>query len=93
MDVLPIFKKIIKDNSTEDIHQEVQDLKLEFISDDWADEFDDVDEAYEEQGRNEAENITLNSLINAGVHGYPMMNADHNKLFDMLAKHYELQSG
>ena len=61
----------------------IDELKHEFINDDWEDEFDDIDEAYEEQGRGQAESQAVQELIKRE---YPDMKDDALvKMMDFLA--------
>lgn len=87
---IAVFHNITGKYSKEQIWEEVQGMKSDYLSDDWEDEFDDIEEAYEEQGRNAAEHAILNRLINQ--HGPPEMNEEFCKLFDKLASYYELQT-
>ena len=41
----------------------IDDAKADYIDDDWEDEFDDIHEAYEEQGRGQAESHAVQELI------------------------------
>jgi hypothetical protein len=42
---------------------EIDELKHEYVDTDWEDDFDDIHEAYEEQGRGEAEAQAVMNLI------------------------------
>lgn len=57
----------------------IDDLKLAFVDSDWEDEFDDYDEAYEEQGRGQAESQVVQELIKRE---YPDISDD--KLVEMM---------
>jgi hypothetical protein len=57
----------------------IDDLKLAFVDSDWEDEFDDYDEAYEEQGRGQAESQAVQELIKRE---YPDISDD--KLVEMM---------
>ena len=76
-------------NSVENINNLVQELKSEYVYDGWEDEYEDIDEAYEEMGRNSAEHQVINELINENCLHLPTKS--HHKLFHMLALHYDLQ--
>jgi len=91
MIIKKLFESIKENNSQEEVNEQVQDLKCEYVWD-WEDEFESLDEAYEEQGRNGAEHQVIGHLINCAIHGYPIMNDDHNKLFEMIAEHYDLET-
>jgi len=85
-----LFIKICKpkENSVGVIQDKVQDLKSEYVWD-WEDEFEDLDEAYSEQGRNQAEHTVLNDLINQHYMHLPI--EIYHKLFQMLALHFDLE--
>jgi len=87
MNLNPIFIRIAKENSVEEVQERMQELKGEFVNDGWEDEFDDIDEAYEEQGRCEAENQVITELITENSLTLPA--EDDHKLRYMLAGHYE----
>jgi hypothetical protein len=46
-----------------EILSNIDDSKSDYLDDDWADEFDDVHEAYEEQGRGQAESYAVQGII------------------------------
>lgn len=59
------------------------DLVQDYVDDDWADEFDDIFEAYEETGRGQAESQAVQELIKRE---YPDIDDDEFvKLMDQLA--------
>lgn len=60
----------------------VDDLKTEFVSD-WEDEFDDIHEAYEEQGRGQAESQALMELIDRIAKEEGLTVSDDDKIFYM----------
>ena len=92
MNIEPLFQTIIEWNGKESVWEEIQEAKSEYLDEHWEEEFEDVDEAYSETGRGEAENQILTGLINQVTHGYPIIDSDHCRLFDMLANHYELNT-
>jgi len=51
--------------------------------------YQEVDDAYKEQGRGEAENLTLRNLIHQNG-GENMSVDDYSELFNQLAEHYNL---
>ena len=71
-----------------EVHERIQEAKKEYISEEWEEEFDELDDAYEEQGRGEAENEILRSLIDENCMELPV--EEYLKLYYMLANHYEL---
>lgn len=85
-----LFTKIIETNSEKSIYDEVDNAKSEYVYD-WEDEFDSLEDAYEEQGRGEAESMILNDLI-AHVGGKDLSMDDHYDLFTKLADHYDLNT-
>lgn len=88
-DIEELFKTIIMQNSVDDVLNEIQEAKYDYIDTSWEDEFEDIDEAYLEQGRGEAESQILTTLINS--HGGINLNLnDHYQLFDQLTEHYDL---
>jgi hypothetical protein len=58
--------KHIADTASDTIHEDVDECMSEFVDDDWADEFDDIYEAYEETGRGCAENQAITAAIRVG---------------------------
>lgn len=79
-------KLIIEDNTEGSILQAVSDTMPEYVDSDWEDEFDDIEEAYEEQGRGEAESSVLWSLVDR----YEVPEGDRLQVFEELVEHYEL---
>ena len=78
-----------RENSIQVIQYKVQELKSEYVNDGWKEEFNNLEEAYLEQGRNQAEYDILNELINEYNMHLPIL--IHHKLFQMLALHYCLE--
>ncbi len=59
-----VTQEILNENTEDDILEAVAELIPEFLDDGWEEEYDgDMDEAYIEQGRGEAEGQILNDLI------------------------------
>ena len=89
--VSSVFKKITDKFSQSNVDEKLAEAKLEFIPEDWEDEFDDLEEAYMEVGRDDAEDQVITELIG------PFMNlldtTGYNKLYSKLAEHYELEIG
>lgn len=82
-----LFEKIIAKHSEEEVGANVDDLKSEYVSD-WEDEFETLEEAYEEQGRGEAERQALREIIEE--EGVELSLDDFCDLQDKLADHYGL---
>ena len=82
-----LFQKIISENTEEAVRSNVDELKSEYVSD-WEDEFDSLEEAYEEQGRGEAESQALRELIREEDTNLSL--DDYCTLKDKLADHYGL---
>lgn len=82
-----LFQKIIAKHDEQEVCANVDDLKHEYVSD-WEDEFDSLEEAYEEQGRGEAERQALRELIKAEQ--VELSLDDYCDLHDRLADHYGL---
>ncbi len=81
----------IKATNTEDaVYREVDNAKSEYVYD-WEDDFDSLEEAYEEQGRGEAESMILNDLI-AYHGGKDLSMDDHHDVFTALSDHYHLNT-
>lgn len=60
-----IAKQILEYNSEDSVQGQVDELIPEYLDDDWESEFDSAYEAYQEQGRGEAENAVLHTIINS----------------------------
>ena len=88
ININPLFIRICKENHKEDIWGNINDLKPEYLSDGWEDDFEDMEEAYSETGRNSAEYNILETLIRDNCLPLPVQ--EHSELFDMLVNHYEL---
>lgn len=84
-----LYQKIISENTEEAVRSNVDELKSEYVSD-WEDEFDSLDDAYEEQGRGEAENQALRELIREEDANLSL--DDYCSLKDKLADHYGLST-
>lgn len=82
-----LFQKIIAENSEEEVCANVDDLKSEYVSD-WENEFDTLEDAYEEQGRGEAESQALRELIQGEKNNLSL--DDYCELQEKLADHYGL---
>lgn len=89
-DIDQIFLDIINGNTEATVYDEVDNAKGEYVWD-WEDDFDDLEEAYAEQGRGGAECLILNNLIKQ--YGASQLDVDdHSILFDRLADHYQLHT-
>jgi len=88
MSIEKLFKKITEENTEDSVHNEVDNAKGEYVWD-WEDRFESLDDAYEEQGRGEAENLVLSNLIKQND-GEVISHDDYNKLFNLLAEYYYL---
>lgn len=88
-----LFKEITDFHREEDVHARVDEAKSEYVHD-WEDEFEDIHEAYDEQGRGEAESQVLWSMVNGAVAAMmPTMSSDAQiDLFEKLAEHYYLST-
>lgn len=63
--------------------EKIDELKHEFVDDDWLDDFDNLHEAYDEQGRGQAESQAVQELIKRE---YPKIKDDELvQLMDQLA--------
>lgn len=92
MNIQPLFDKIAVDHNQEEVWDKVQEAKSDFLDENWEEDFDDIDDAYAETGRGEAESQTIVELITMATHGYPISDSDHCVLFDKLKEHYELST-
>lgn len=82
-----LFQKIIAENDEESVLQRVNEVKGEYVWD-WEGEFDSLEDAYEEQGRGEAESQIVNELIKE--HNVELAFDDYVDLMHQLAEHYNL---
>ena len=88
-ELIKILDEIKSNNTEESVHNDVDEAKYDFIDVGWEDEFEDIYEAYEETGRDEAESQTLDNLIrNHG--GSDLSTDDHCKILEELKNHYYL---
>lgn len=73
----------------EETTEAIDELIPGYLNDDWEDEFDDINEAYEEQGRGEAESQAILNLIRRE---YPdgMSDDELVELMDQLADLWSL---
>ena len=84
-----LFKTIINKHSEKEICERVDELKPEFVHD-WEDEFDDIHEAYDEQGRGEAESQVITEAIKSVANN--LHATEFIPLFDQLAEHWNLST-
>jgi hypothetical protein len=69
-----------------EVHEKIDEYKHEYVDIDWADDFDDIHEAYDEQGRGSAESQAVQELIQ---HEYPAIdNTELCALMDLLAEEF-----
>jgi hypothetical protein len=85
MNIEDLFNKIVADNTAEYIAGKVDEYIPEYIWD-WEDEFEDIHEAYEEQGRGQAESQILGEVISRTKATLSI--DDYCKLQDKLAAHW-----
>jgi hypothetical protein len=88
---MDIFEHIITKNTEQYIAGKLDEYKSEFVWD-WEDEFDNIHEAYEEQGRGQAESQILHQVIAAALQALELPSIlplnDFCELFDKLADHW-----
>jgi hypothetical protein len=83
-----IYKQIIENNESEDITYEIEEAKNDFVDSDWENEYDSLDEAYDETGRGGAEEQVLGNLIESIN---PDLSVDdHTELFKKIASYYNI---
>jgi hypothetical protein len=84
MTVREVVETITKNNDEADVRGLIDEEMMEWVDDGWEDEFDDLYEAYTEQGRGEAERVVLEQLIkDTGVE----LNTDqHCEVMDTLCE-------
>lgn len=88
VNVEELFDKIVENVRAEDVYARVDDAKEDYVWD-WEDEFDDIHEAYAEQGRGEAESDVVSSIVSE--HAPADMDADDQvSLYEMLLDHWGL---
>jgi len=85
-----LFEKITAENSEANVCALVDELRPDYVNDDWEEDFDDIHEAYIEQGRGQAEGQIITDLVNR--YGPDLTSDAHVKLFDQLAEHYGLST-
>jgi hypothetical protein len=86
MNIASTAKQIFESNDEIEISMKVYGLMGEYVKD-WEDEFDDIHEAYEEQGRGEAECQVIREAIEAFCKTSDVVLTDNEYLevFDTLA--------
>lgn len=85
-----IHNIIIMNNTKKYVWNEVQESKSEFVNDNWEEEFDNINDAYDEIGRNEAEEQVIDSLITNNA-PKDIDHDDYHELYHSLAEYYDLQ--
>ena len=58
-----LTKNILANNTEDDVKRRIDAAIPDFVGPGWEDEFDDIFEAYAEQGRGEAESQVLKEII------------------------------
>jgi len=84
-----LFNKITKNHTEAEVHKMVDEVKPEYVYD-WEDEFDDIHEAYQEQGRGEAESWSIHHLIEIYTYMDALTFDESVDLIEKLAEHYGL---
>lgn len=89
-----IFEDIKEQYSKNEIHEQIQEMKHEYVDDDWEEEFGDFEEAYSEVGRCAAESAIVNSLVRAAGAKFCMDEDDvdtHCAVFDMVIEEFDIE--
>lgn len=89
MDVQKAFKTIIDNTDENDVIDQVDENKEDYVNADWADEFDNVHDAYEEQGRGQAECDAISGAIGRFYKDF-LNNDEYCELYDMVAEEWNL---
>ena len=84
-----LFDHITENNTEDYIAGKVDEYKSEYVWD-WEDDFEDIHEAYEEQGRGQAESQILNEVVVSAMTelGQKLNTEQYCDLVDALAEHY-----
>jgi hypothetical protein len=90
-----LFEHIIVKNTEEYVAEKFDEYKSGYVWD-WEDDFDDIHEAYEEQGRGQAESEILHLVIAAALQALEMPSIlptdEFCELYDKLADHWTLNT-
>ena len=91
---MDLFEYIIKHHPEVEVFELIDDAMHDYIDSDWEDEFDNINEAYEETGRGEAESHVLGDLIRKAVKSCKTEISDDQycELFDRLAEQWCLNT-
>ena len=89
-----IFEDIKEQYSKDEIHAQIQEMKYDYVDEDWENEFGDFEEAYIEVGRCAAESAVVNSLVRAAGAEWGMDEDDldtHCAVFDMVIEEFDIE--
>jgi hypothetical protein len=90
---MELFKHITDTFDEAEISEKIDECMPNYIDEDWATEFDDIYEAYDEQGRGEAESQVLGELIREAAQACCRtvpIGDEYCDLFDKLAEHWNI---
>jgi len=88
VNVPELFDKIVENVSIEEVSARIDELKDEYVWG-WEDEFDNIHDAYAEQGRGEAEAEFLSQVISEYA-PFEINTSDYLQLYDMLLERWEI---
>ncbi len=89
-----VFTHITSKYTEESVRSRIDDLIPEFLNDDWEDEFDDINEAYSETGRGEAESQVIQETIKEAMDdtGLTLSDDDQYWLSKEMQEFYEIST-
>lgn len=88
MNIGRVTSTILQLHPENQIYDCISEAMHDYVSDDWEDEFDDIHEAYSEQGRGEAESLVLGEIIRKEYPG--ISSDDYVDLMQELADRLEI---
>ena len=91
---MDLFKYITDRNTEAQVIESIDETIPDYLDDDWETEFDDIHEAYLEQGRGEAESHVLWVMIRNASTALEqiILDDEYCDLFDKLAEHWNLNT-
>ena len=90
MNINDLFILITMTYTSQEIYDKIDEAKYSYVNDNWEEEFEDIFDAYNETGRNEAEDEIINEIINNHLSMIGINDNQRLLLYNKLSDYYNI---
>lgn len=90
MDAKEVFELIKVEYSEDIVNTRFDEELCEWVDEGWEDDFETEHDAYQEQGRGEAENVVIEEMIDWYERAHEKLGVNiHFEIFNLIKEHYD----